>query len=188
MNISRRKTFWGLNLIILCGIFAVASIADDERRTRHHREDEHHEDRHDDSEYLKPVRNATYADECGACHFAYPPELLPSASWRLILNGTQDHFGESVDLDEGARREIEGYLVTNAANRSTAELSRKILRSLAGRIPLRITDIPYIRREHHELPVQAVDHPSVGSLGNCIACHRNAPNGDFDDDRVSIPQ
>ena len=25
------------------------------------------------------VRNTTYVEECGACHFAYPPQLLPQS-------------------------------------------------------------------------------------------------------------
>ena len=29
---------------------------------------------------------------------------------------------------------------------------------------------------------------SVGSFSNCLACHKGAEQGDFDDDRAAIPQ
>ena len=32
-----------------------------------------------------------YLDECGACHLAYPPGLLPEPSWRLLLAHLDDH-------------------------------------------------------------------------------------------------
>ena len=188
MDLFRSKTIWGISLLILFGILAVAGVADDDKEKHRNRESRHNDNNHNGDEYLKPVSNSTYADQCGTCHFAYQPELLPAESWRLILDGTEDHFGDTVDLDQDARREIERYLTSNAANTSSAELSRKIMRSLAGRIPLRITNIPYIRKEHHELPPQVIKQPSVGAWGNCIVCHRNAENGDYDDDRVSVPQ
>ncbi len=31
---------------------------------------------------VAPVKNALYLEECGACHFAYQPGLLPSRSWK----------------------------------------------------------------------------------------------------------
>ena len=33
---------------------------------------------------VEPVTNKTYADECGSCHYAYPPGLLPSQSWAKL--------------------------------------------------------------------------------------------------------
>lgn len=177
-----------ISSLIFFGFLANSGVADDDRENYRNRENRHNDDNHNGDEYLMPVSNPTYADQCGTCHFAYQPELLPAESWRLILDGTEDHFGDTVDLDVDARGEIERYLTSNAANTSSAELPRKIIRSLAGRTPLRITDIPYIRKEHHELPPQFIKQPSVGTWGNCIACHRNAEKGEYDDDRVSVPR
>lgn len=91
-------------------------------------------------------------------------------------------------LDPDDRIEIAGYMASNAADTSSAELARKIMTCLKGFIPLRITDVPYIRKEHHEISQQMVKRRSMGSLSNCIACHRTAQNGVYDDDRVSIPE
>ena len=68
------------------------------------------ESEHDEKEYLTPVNNQTYIDECGACHFAYQPELLPSGSWDKILAGLEDHFGETVDIDKESKKTITDFL------------------------------------------------------------------------------
>ena len=36
---------------------------------------------------VAPVTNALYAEECGSCHFAYPPGLLPASSWQQVMTG-----------------------------------------------------------------------------------------------------
>ena len=188
MSLTLSKTIWGITLLIIFGALAETTVADDNGKRHQHREGRHNDDNGAKHKNLKPVSNAAYTNSCGACHFAYQPELLPVGSWGKILGGIDDHFGEAVDLDPDARSEIDDYLSSNAANTSSAELSRKIFESLGGETPSRITDIPYIRKEHHELSAQVVKRPSVGSWSNCIACHRTAENGVYDDDRVSIPE
>lgn len=188
MNLSRDRTIWWVSLLMLLVVFAPTSSADDDGKRHQRRERKHNENNHNGDKNLKLVSNAAYADSCGACHFAYQPELLPAASWKKILEGTDKHFGETVDLDESARPDISGYLASNAADKSSAKLARKIMNCLGGVTPLRITDIPCIRKEHHEITPQMVKRPSVGSLSNCVACHRTAENGVYDDDGVSIPE
>lgn len=62
-----------------------------------------------------------YREHCGACHFTYQPELLPSASWKKILDQLEDHFGQSFELDQEAQKAVLAYLETNGAERSTAK-------------------------------------------------------------------
>jgi hypothetical protein len=188
MNLSRIKTIGWVSLLMVLVVFTPTISADDDGRKHQRRERNHHESNHSGDRNLKRVSNSSYADQCGACHFVYQPELLPAASWKKILEGTDDHFGETVDLDEGARLEISEYLASNAADKSSAKLAGKIMRCLGGMTPLRITDIPCIRKEHHEITPQMVQRKSVGSLSNCIACHRTAESGVYDDDSVSIPE
>jgi cytochrome c553 len=187
MELSRKKTIWCITLLMLLVVFAPAISADDDDKRHQQRERKDGESHYSGEKKLKLVSNATYADQCGACHFTYQPELLPAASWKKILEGIEDHFGEAVTLDEGAKLEISHYLVLNAADESSAKLAGKIMRCLQGLAPLRITDIPCIRKEHREINPQTVKRPSVGSLSNCFACHRTAANGVYDDDDVSIP-
>ncbi len=188
MNLFRIKTIGWVSLLMVLVVFVPAISADDDGKRHHRRERKHGENNHSGYRNLKTVSNSTYADQCGACHFAYQPELLPAASWKIILDGTDDHFGETVDLDESARLEISGYLASNAADKSSAKLSGKIMNCLVGSVPERITDIPYISKKHHEITPEVFQRKSVGSLSNCIACHRTAAKGEYDDDAVSIPE
>lgn len=188
MNRSRIKTIGWVSLLMVFVAFTPTISADDDDKKHHRRERKHNENNHSGYRNLKPVSNATYADQCGACHFTYQPALLPAASWKRILGNTGDHFGETVDLNVGARLEIIGYLASNAADKSPARLSMKIMNCLGGSVPERITDIPYIRKKHHEIDPEVFQRKSVGSLSNCIACHRTAASGEYDDDAVSIPE
>ena len=143
---------------------------------------------HDNNDHLKPVTNQTYKDTCGQCHFAYQPELLPAASWLKILSQLNDHFGEEIETDPVTIKNISDYLTTNGAENFSAERSVKIMRCLGGQVPIRITDIPYIRKKHHELDPAIFKRKSIGSLSNCIACHTTAEDGIYDDDDVKIPK
>jgi len=44
------------------------------------------------------VDNTLYQQECGSCHFAYQPGLLPARSWSTIMQGLDQHFGENAEL------------------------------------------------------------------------------------------
>ena len=107
--------------------------------------------KHYGKHYLTPVNNPTYIEKCGGCHFAYQPELLPSGSWEIIIAGLGDHFGEEIELDPDSKKLISDYLKLNGAEKSSAKRAIKIMRSLGNRIPLRITQIPYIQRKYHEI-------------------------------------
>jgi diheme cytochrome c len=143
------------------------------------------------SKEVRPVSLPRYAEECGSCHYAYPPGLLPEASWRSLLapQALPDHFGENIEMKEAVRTELLDYAVRNAADHSPAKRSRRIVASLGERpAPLRITEISYIRRKHQRIPeTQVKGNPKVNSLAMCDACHTQAGTGNLDDDSVVIP-
>lgn len=142
------------------------------------------------SKELAPVSNDAYMEECSSCHFAYPPALLPSGSWQKLLapKALADHFGENIEMKEPLRQELLDYVQRNAAEKSSAKRARKIMASLDGATPLKISEIPYIRRKHLEIPdEQLKKNPKVGSIALCDACHTKAKDGSFDDDSVVIP-
>lgn len=137
---------------------------------------------------MTAVTNPVYKEQCGACHFAYQPELLPSGSWKKILGKLDDHFGEVLPLDPEMIDDIGAYLQANAAERSSAKRAVKIVNSLGGATPLRITEVPYISHKHRKISNDVLRRRSIGSLANCLACHRTAANGVYNDDSVSIPK
>ncbi len=140
---------------------------------------------------VKPVDNPAYQEECGACHLAYPPGLLPSRSWDKLLTeeALADHFGDDATLEADTLKEIRDYALANAADKSWYKRSRKIaLATEQGDAPLRITEVRYIKRKHHEIPEKMVKgNKDVKSLSHCNKCHTKANDGNFDSDTVSIP-
>jgi hypothetical protein len=140
---------------------------------------------------VSPVSLPRYAEECSSCHYAYPPGLLPEASWRSLLAvpALPDHFGENIEMKEAVRAELLEYAVRNAADHSLSKRSRSIVASVAsGVAPLRITEVPYIRRKHRTIPQDPIGkNPKVKSLAFCDACHTRAEAGDLDDEGVVIP-
>lgn len=160
---------------------------DDQGKHRERNGIGHGEDDHTQN-HLGKVNHPIYEEECGACHFVYQPQLLPSASWIRILANLEDHFGEMIELDENSRKAIAGYLKTNSAEYSSAKYAVKIMRSLRNQVPLRITDIPYILEKHDEISPNILKQEAIGSLSNCAACHTTATTGIYEDDNVKIPK
>jgi len=138
---------------------------------------------------VAPVDNPLYAAECSGCHMAYPPGLLPARSWNKLMAGLDEHFGDNAELDPVVHRKISDYLVASSADSSDYRRSRRIMRGLpADQSPVRISDLPYIRHEHDELPARVVrDNPEVRSLSNCDACHQGAQKGSFSEHDIRIP-
>lgn len=127
--------------------------------------------------------NPLYLEECGACHLAYPPQLLDAHSWLHVMNGLPRHFGTDASLDEKRRTAIADFLGRNAGSRKTGTTA-----DAKGQPLLRISDTAYFRRKHRELDPSSWKRASIKTPANCAACHRGAAKGDYDDDSVTIPK
>jgi hypothetical protein len=77
-------------------------------------------------ERVPPVANEAARRECGACHMAYQPQLLPAKSWRRLLGDLSNHFGTDASLDEAARQEILAYYVAQASRLTGAQAPLRI--------------------------------------------------------------
>jgi hypothetical protein len=155
-------------------------------------DDEHRYDRYmlfEREPGVAAVNNPLYEEECSSCHFAYPPGLLPAKSWQTIMSRLDDHFGENAEVAETDRIAIQDYLVSNGADKSQLRRSRGIMRSLSpDSVPLRITELPYFKREHNEIPAYLVKGNSqVGSFSQCDSCHQDANGGYFSEHKIKIP-
>jgi hypothetical protein len=135
------------------------------------------------------VTNARYRAECGGCHFAYQPGLLPAAAWAQVMGTLDAHFGDDATLDAAVADELLAYLRANAADRNDRVRSRAFAaRPIQGDGPPRITQTAYFQRKHDEVPARFVKgNPQVGSFSNCQSCHPDAEQGDFNEDQVAIP-
>ena len=140
---------------------------------------------------VQPVDNKAWQEECGSCHLAYQPGLLPGKSWAKLLDGKAlaDHFGEDASLDDDTLKELRVYAMENAAEKSWHKRSRKIAQATAdGEAPLRIVEVRYIKRKHHDIPEKMIKgNKDVKSLSYCNTCHTKAEEGIYDEDTVDIP-
>jgi cytochrome b len=132
---------------------------------------------------------ATYKEECGSCHMAFPPNTLPAKSWRDMMAYLQDHFGDDASIEEPSRKEIEDFLVKNSADKSLEEASIKFIRSIGkASPPLRITEIGYWKKKHEPIRQAVYQRETIKSRINCVACHKWAEYGSFEDDDIKIPR
>lgn len=133
-------------------------------------------------ERYNPVKDKVVSEECGTCHMAFQPEMLPKRSWKKIMENLSNHFGEDASLDAMTKKHIASYLQDNAAD--SGWWGGKFMRGIKKHMtPLRITETPHWIREHKgEVRSHVWSSPKVKSKANCIACHPRANRGDYDDD------
>lgn len=116
-------------------------------------------------ERVPPVTHPATVKECGECHMAFQPGLLPAQSWNRIMDGLADHFGSDASLPADAVADIRAYLTANAGWKGDGTL-------------MRITDQFWFLDEHHNRRPGT----RARSFADCQACHRDAGHGLYDDD------
>ena len=123
--------------------------------------------------------NAKWQTECGSCHVAFAPGLLPAASWKNVMSGLDKHFGSDASLTPEDATEITNFLVRNSSNRWAA-----------GTAPLQVTESGWFKAKHSsdEINPNVWKRQFVKSKSNCIACHGGADKGLFDEKTVRIPK
>ena len=131
---------------------------------------------------LDPV----FAEQCSACHLAFPPSLAPASTWNGILADLQHHFGADATLSPDQITQIRGWLDANAAGHWDT-LPSHLLRDPAANGSLRITDTPGWRRQHQGIAAAVFTSNPVYRRNNCAACHADAATGRFAPQAIAIP-
>lgn len=131
--------------------------------------------------------NPTYEEECGACHMAYHPSVLPAASWSALMATLDDHFGENASLDPATGAEITAWLTAHAAETADTKPARR-LASTRPDAPFSLTATPFWKRVHGDLPDALFQSKAIGGRSNCAACHGDAEAGLFSPFSISIPK
>lgn len=133
--------------------------------------------------------NAQWREECGSCHLAFHPSLLPARSWQKMMAEQERHFGTDLALDDATSKALLDFMVNNAAEHSAREAAVKINGSIKpGDTPLRITETPYWVRKHQDIAESDWRLTKVKSKANCGACHQDAEAGTFEDAAMHIPR
>lgn len=149
------RIHWFLGLAMLCGVAYAGSPK------------------------FQPVQALpVYGQECAACHLAYPPALLPAASWARVMGSLSRHYGADASLEPEQVQEIGRWL------QSEAGTGRKV-----GSAPPqdRITRSDWFVREHRKLAPAVWRLPSVQSPAQCNACHTRANQGSFNERELHRP-
>lgn len=178
-----RRKMTGISILMITTALATVALADHGHREHHG----HRRTKAAPTTAIPAEELARYREECGSCHLAYPPGLLPARSWTRLMGGLDDHFGQNAELDDATRLELTKWLEARAAETGSHPRSAKALRSAGADTPLRISELPYILRKHHELRDEVFTRPEVLSRANCAACHRTAEEWVFDEDSARIP-
>ena len=150
-------------VFLFCAVIAASSgvLADDDRRMSR-----------------TPLLEL-YKQECSACHVAYPPQLLPAASWKHLMDTLPRHFGTDASLEPAAVNQLWTWFNANAGGGKTGN----------ARPPEdRITRSAWFVREHDEISAATWKRPAIKSASNCMACHSAADKGDFSEHNIHIPR
>ena len=136
----------------------------------------------------KLADNAQWREECGSCHLAFHPSLLPGRSWTRIMSEQKQHFGSDLALDAPTTTALLTFLVANSAEQRKTEPATKIELSIkVDATPLRITETPYWVKKHRDITAAVWQSPKVKSRTNCAACHLDAEAGTFEDAAMRLP-
>jgi hypothetical protein len=162
MNEGRRQILdrivWGISIALLVVLLAQPSFA---------------------ASPAAPDAAATWREECGSCHIAYPPRFLSATAWRAVVARLDQHFGVDASVDPTRVAAIRSFLEAQAALSATP---------VSGAATPRISTLPWFVREHSEVSADVWRRPSVRSRANCAACHSAAEQGVFNDDGIRIPR
>jgi len=141
--------------------------------------------RRDDAEAVAATANAAqpWTKECGSCHLAYPPALLPVRSWQKMLEEQDRHFGDDLGLSEAAIANLVKAATAPAPSWGAWSIANGIAASQA---PQRITELDRWRAIHHRVPESRFKAKGVAGKHECAACHRDAPSGIFHPRMIQI--
>ena len=120
-----------------------------------------------------PVTDPVTAKECSACHMLYPAGLLAASSWKRIVDGLANHFGENASVDAATAKKLADYLTANGGSESYG----------GGASPLRITELGWFQKEHgRRITPASLQRTGAKSAADCLSCHKDGERGNFDDD------
>ena len=132
--------------------------------------------------FYSPVADPVVKEECGSCHLAFAPSMLPASSWKRMMGELKNHFGDDASVDAATAKQITDYLVANAADTGGRRFSEKLLRGVSvASAPQRITELPKWVSEHRKVPDWEWRHKDVRTKANCVACHADAARGYYDE-------
>ena len=104
-----------------------------------------------------------YLENCATCHIALPPQVLPTETWRRLLQDSQ-HYGQTIKLlVDPPRLLVWNYLQTFSRSQAKDE-----------EIAYRVANSRYFKALH---PKVKMSQPANNS--SCVTCHPGASQYNF---------
>jgi hypothetical protein len=105
-----------------------------------------------------------YLENCSGCHIAIPPEVMPTETWKQLLEKPENHYGQSLtNIDRITQLLIWDYLRTFSRSLTVKEP-----------IPLYIAQSRYFKVLHPKVKL-----PKTVTHETCVTCHPGASKFDF---------
>ena len=91
---------------------------------------------------------------------AFPPVLLSSGDWQILMQGLDKHFGVNAGLDTKSRDQIAAFLDRNGGSSWGHSADSK-----------RITETSYFVKKHKG-SIRMLINGRIKTLVDCMACHK----------------
>jgi len=104
-----------------------------------------------------------YIENCAKCHIALPPQVLPTQTWKNLLEDSQHYGVQLKPLVDPPRILVWRYLVTFSRTHRQDEET-----------PYRVNKSRFFKALHPK-----VDLPRPVQIGSCVSCHPGAGEYNF---------
>jgi len=104
-----------------------------------------------------------YLENCSSCHIALPPSVLPTQTWKNLLEDSQHYGVQLKPLIDPPRVLVWKYLST---------FSRPLQKE--EETPYRVNSSRYFKALHPRVKL-----PSPVQIGSCVSCHPSAAQFNF---------
>ncbi|MBD0311745.1 MAG: diheme cytochrome C [Microcoleus sp. T3-bin5] len=104
-----------------------------------------------------------YLENCATCHIGLPPQVLPTETWRRLLQDSE-HYGQTIKLlVDPSRLLVWNYLQTFSRPQAKDE-----------EVPYRVASSRYFKALH---PKVKMSQPA--NISSCVTCHPGASQYNF---------
>ena len=104
-----------------------------------------------------------YLENCATCHIGLPPQVLPTETWRRLLQDSQ-HYGQTLKLlVDPPRLLVWNYLQTFSRPQPKEE-----------ELPYRVASSRYFKALHPKVKL-----PQPANISSCVTCHPGASKYNF---------
>ena len=111
----------------------------------------------------KKLGQQLYLENCATCHIGLPPAVMPSQTWRSLLQDA-DHYGSTIKPLANPELQIVWQYLRDYSRPLSADEP----------VPYRIYQSSYFQLLHPR-----VKFPERASLTTCLSCHPGAGTYDF---------